>query len=302
MKQGLIFDIKSYAINDGPGIRIAIYLKGCPLACEWCHNPEGISPHVQKMFTYSKCIACGGCVDACPENACKLTPEGIVTDPDLCKLCGKCAEVCPSGATEMSGKKASVEDIMKRIRKEIVFFDHSKGGVTFSGGEPLMQPDYLIELLDACGEEGIHRAVDTSGFAKTEILLNVAKRTDLFLYDLKMLDPEKHKKHTGVSNEKILENLRILSETGARINIRYPMIKGVNADEKEIREMADFISSLAGEKKEVSILPFHRLAEMKHRKLGNHYELSGMSEPSLEERTRAIEIFEGFGLKASIGG
>lgn len=302
MKQGLIFDIKPYAINDGPGIRIAIFFKGCPLACEWCHNPESISPHVQKMYTHSKCIGCNECVLACPENACTLTAQGIVTDPDLCKLHGKCAEVCPTGATEMSGKQATVEDIMKRIRKEIVFFDHSKGGVTFSGGEPLMQPDYLIELLDECGKEGIHRAVDTSGFARTEILLKVAKRTDLFLYDVKMLDPEKHKKYTGVSNEKILENLKILAETGARINIRFPMIKGVNDSEKELHEMASFIASLAGEKKEISILPFHNLAEMKHKKLGNHRVLSAMSEPSQEEQLRAIEIFESFGLKASVGG
>jgi len=303
MSQGLIFDIKPYAINDGPGIRIAIYYKGCPLACEWCHNPESISPHVQKMFTQSKCIGCSECVEACPKDACRLdAEEGIITDPDLCKLCGKCAEVCPTGATEMSGHKASVEDVMKRIRKETVFFDQSNGGVTFSGGEPLMQPDYLIELLDECGKEGIHRAVDTSGFAKTEILLEVAKRTDLFLYDFKSLNPVKHKKYTGVSNEKILENLEILSKSGAKINIRYPMIKGVNADPEEIREMAKFIASLDGEKKEISILPFHNLAEMKHKKLGNDHELRGMSEPSEEEQNQAIKIFKEYGLPASIGG
>jgi len=303
MKQGMIFDIKPYAINDGPGIRMAIYFKGCPLACEWCHNPESISPYVQKMFTLSRCIGCGECVKACPNNACYLDPEeGIITDPSLCELSGKCAEVCPTGATEMSGKKVDAEDIMKRIRKEIVFFDHSKGGVTFSGGEPLMQPDYLIELLDECGKEGIHRAVDTSGFAKTEILLEVGKRTDLFLYDLKMMDPLKHKKYTGVSNEKILENLRILSETGAKINIRYPMIKGLNDSIGELHEMGEFVASLPGEKKLISILPYHKLAEVKHRKLGNKVVLNGMSEPDGQEIAGAIDIFREYGLEATVGG
>lgn len=303
MKQGMIFDIKPYAINDGPGIRIAIYFKGCPLNCEWCHNPESISPHVQKMFTQSKCIGCGECVTACPKNACRLdSKEGIITDPDLCKLCGKCAEVCPTGATEMSGKMISPGELVDRIRKETVFFDQSKGGVTFSGGEPLMQPEYLIKVLDECGKEGIHRAVDTSGFAKTEILLEVAKRTDLFLFDLKMMDPVKHKRYTGVSNEKILENLWVLSETGANINIRYPMIKGVNAGEDDIRKMAEYVASLPGERKEISILPFHNLAEMKHKKLGNAYELTGMAEPSEADQQRAINIFSEYGLQASIGG
>ena len=202
----------------------------------------------------------------------------------------------------MSGKMIDPEELVARIRKETVFFDQSKGGVTFSGGEPLMQHEYLIKVLDECGKEGIHRAVDTSGFAKTEILLETAKHTDLFLYDLKTLDPVKHKKFTGVSNEKILENLKILSESGAKINIRYPMIKGVNAEEDEIRDMGRFIAALPGEKKEISILPFHNLAEMKHKKLGNDFELSGMSEPSQEEQIRAIEIFSEYGLNASIGG
>jgi pyruvate formate lyase activating enzyme len=202
----------------------------------------------------------------------------------------------------MSGRVISPEDLIKRIKKETVVFDQSGGGVTFSGGEPLQQAEYLIKVLDECGREGIHRAVDTSGFAKTEILLEVAKRTDLFLYDLKMMDPVKHKKYTGVSNEKILENLRILSETGANINIRYPMIKGVNADEEDIRELGKFISSLPGDKKEVSILPYHQLAEMKHKKLGNNIRLEGMSEPGKDEQERAIRIFAEYGVMASVGG
>ena len=302
MNQALIFDIKPYSINDGPGIRITIFLKGCPLSCDWCHNPEGISPHLQKLYSKAKCIGCGTCVENCPLNALTLTAEGIITNTDLCDLCGICADVCPTKAMEMSGTKVTVEEIMKRIRRETVMMDQSEGGVTISGGEPMMQSDFLIELLDALGSEGIHRAVDTTGLAKTETLLEVAKRTDLFLYDLKMMDSQRHKKFTGVTNEKILENLKILAESGANINIRIPLIKGINADEDNIRKSAEFVAELAGEKKLVSLLPYHNIAIHKYGKLGQDYESGDMLEPSPTEIDNAIRIFAEFGLEAAVGG
>lgn len=298
---GLIFDIKPYSINDGPGIRITIFLKGCPLNCVWCHNPESISPHVQKMYSKKKCIGCEACVEECPVNALTLTSDGIVTDTDLCTLCGRCADVCPALAIEMSGKQASVEDMMILIRKEILTLDQSNGGVTISGGEPMMQSDFLIDLLDAIGEEGLHRAVDTTGFVKTETLLEVAKRTDLFLYDLKSMDPDVHKKFTGVSNEKILENLRILAESGAKINIRIPLIKGVNIDEKNIQKTAEFIASLPGEIA-VNLLPYHDIARAKHMRLGQEYKQAGLEEPSEEDVQRVVGQFESVGITATVGG
>jgi len=302
MNKALIFDIKPYSINDGPGIRITIFLKGCPLSCAWCHNPEGISPHLQKLYTKSKCIGCGTCVENCPVNALQLTSEGIITDTNLCDLCGICADVCPTKAMEMSGQQVTVEEIMKRIRRETVMMDHSEGGVTISGGEPMMQSDFLIELLDALGKEGIHRAVDTTGFSKTETLLEVAHRTDLFLYDLKMMDSVRHKKFTGVNNEKILANLIALSESGANINIRIPLIKGVNADEENIRQSAEFIASLPGERKLVSLLPYHNIAIHKYGKLGQEYEGGEMGEPTPVDIERSIRIFAEFGLEAAVGG
>lgn len=302
MTHPLLFDIKRYAINDGPGIRVTIFLKGCLLSCDWCHNPESQSPKVQKMYTESKCMGCGECVEACPEDACKLTPNGIVTDTDACLLCGKCADVCPTKATEMSGELQTVEQIMEAIEKERVFFEQSGGGVTFSGGEPLLYSDFLIQLLDACGERNIHRVVDTSGFAKKETLLEVAKRTEHFLYDLKMMDDEKHKEYTGVGNEQILENLKSLAETGASINIRIPLIKGVNDDQKNIMKTATFISSLAGDKKKINILPYHNIAAKKYEKLGGKYNENGMEEPSEEEQQKIISTFESYGLEAVIGG
>jgi pyruvate formate lyase activating enzyme len=302
MEKALIFDIKPYSINDGPGIRITIFLKGCPLSCLWCHNPEGISPHRQKLYAKAKCIGCETCVQNCPKDALKLTSDGIVTDAALCDLCGICADVCPTKAMEMSGSEVTVEELMKRIRRETHLMDHSAGGVTISGGEPMMQSDFLIELLIALGREGIHRAVDTTGLAKTETLLEVAGHTDLFLYDLKMMDPERHKRFTGVSNEKILENLRILSESGAEINIRIPLIKGVNADEENLRQSAAFVAGLAGSKKIVSILPYHNIASHKYGKMGREYDEGEMEEPTAEEVAAAGRIFAEQGLEAVVGG
>jgi pyruvate formate lyase activating enzyme len=302
MSQALIFDIKPYSINDGPGIRITVFLKGCNLNCAWCHNPESISPHRQKMYSRAKCIGCGTCVENCPIDALKLTPDGIVTDFEACDMCGICADVCPTKAMEMSGRLMTVEEVMKVVRRETVMMDHSAGGITVSGGEPLLHPEFLIELLDECGREGIHRAVDTAGFVKTETLLEVAKRTDLFLYDLKLMNSERHRKFTGVPNEKILSNLRILAGTGAEINIRIPFIRGVNTDESNIRETARFVSSLAGPKKMISLLAYHNIAINKYNKLGQFFDLSGMEEPAKEEIAGAVAIFEEYGLYATVGG
>jgi pyruvate formate lyase activating enzyme len=302
MNTGLIFDIKRYSINDGPGIRVTVFMKGCPLSCAWCHNPESISPKVQKMYSQSKCIGCSECVDQCPENALILTKDGITTDINACTLCGICANVCPTKAMEMTGKLQSVDNIIKMIERETVFMDQSEGGVTFSGGEPLQQSKFLIQLLEACGRNGLHRTVDTSGFARTETLLEVAKHTDHFLYDLKMMDSEKHKKFTGVPNEKILSNLKILSETGASINIRIPFIKGVNSDDKNMEETATFIAALAGDKKIVNLLPYHNIMTKKYQKLGGDYLQDDLSEPSTGEKERAIEIFKKHGITAIIGG
>lgn len=299
---GLVFDIKRYAINDGPGIRITIFLKGCPLSCRWCHNPESISPRVQKMYTESKCIGCGECIDACPLQACELTEEGIVTDGTLCDVCGKCAEVCPAKATEMSGQRETIGDLLKAIEDERPFFDQSDGGVTFSGGEPLLYPTFLKEILDACGLMNIHRTVDTSGMAATATVLEIAKRTDLFLYDLKLMDSERHREWTGAGNRRILQNLQALAETGADIQIRIPLIKGVNADRENIEATAVFVAALPGPRKPISLLPYHDVARGKSVKLGMDYDAGGMSSPGEEDLSRIIAQFASHGLTASTGG
>lgn len=297
-----VFDIKRYAISDGPGIRVTIFLKGCPLSCRWCHNPEGISPAIQKMYTESKCIGCGECVDHCPEQACELTAEGIVTDDTLCTACGRCAEVCPALASEMSGRYESVPELMKVIESERPFFDQSGGGVTFSGGEPLLYPEFLCEALDACGQLRIHRTVDTSGLVSTRKLLEVARRTDLFLYDLKLMDAEKHRQWTGAGNKRILDNLQALAATGAEIQLRIPLIKGVNTDKANIEATAAFIAALPGPKKAVRLLPYHNVAGGKAAKLGQHYDPGAMAEPAEAELERIIKQFSSHGLTAAVGG
>jgi pyruvate formate lyase activating enzyme len=302
MLQPLVFDIKRYSINDGPGIRVTIFLKGCPLNCLWCHNPESLSPQVQRLFTAAKCIRCGECCRVCPVDACSLTPEGPVADDDLCALCRQCATACPALAAEMSGRYRSTEELLAIIEKERPFFDQSGGGVTFSGGEPLLYPEFLIEILGACRKLGIHSAIDTSGFVQTETLLHVAQYADLFLYDLKMVDPEKHKRYTGVDNQLILENLKALARAGKDIQVRIPLIGGVNDDRDSIVAAAAFVAGLPGEKKLVSLLPFHDVAKGKDEKLGQERDLGALREPDQKALQRVLDVFSGYGLVASVGG
>lgn len=302
MTQPLIFDIRRYSINDGPGIRITIFMKGCPLKCAWCHNPESQSPKVQKLYTASKCIGAQDCIEVCPEDALTLTPDGIITDSEKCTLCGLCADACPSKAIEMSGKLYNTNELVSIIERERVHIDQSGGGVTFSGGEPLMHPEFLIEMLDACGKIGLHRAVDTCGFVSTETLLEVAKHTDLFLYDVKLMDPVKHKKWTGVDNRLILKNLMLLAETGANINIRIPFIRNVNTAVEETTKMAKFISRLPGKTPAVNLLPYHNIASGKYKKLEMDYNSEEMEEPTDPEIQQAIEIFNKFDIEVEVGG
>lgn len=300
----LIFDIKRYCINDGPGIRVTIFMKGCPLHCVWCHNPEGIANHKEKLYTKKKCIGCQSCVEVCPQHALKLTRDGIVTDKSLCVLCGKCVEECPTLAMEMSGTEYSLDYLTEQMRKEIPVIDGSGGGVTFCGGEPLMHPEMLLALLDRAAGLGLHRAVDTTLFARPELVKQVMSNCELFLVDLKLMDSEKHRFCCKVPNELILSNIRMVSEAGHPFFIRIPLIEGVNADEENITKSADFLASLPNPPEVINLLPYHDIGKNKHEKLGTVYNPDNipMSAPSEEWQRHCLDIFKDRGLNAEIGG
>jgi pyruvate formate lyase activating enzyme len=296
---GLIFDIKKYAIHDGPGIRTTIFLKGCPLTCWWCHNPEGIRREPEFMWSKERCLHCEACVNACPKNALSFSPEGdlnITMQP--CNTCTACVTACHAQALELIGKEMTVEEVMKEIEKDTIFYDESKGGVTFSGGEPLMQPDFVYNLLKTCKERAIHTALDTCGYAPPDILKRISSITDLFLYDVKVINDEIHKKATGVSNALILENLKMLSRMKKDIIVRIPLIPGINDDEKSITDLGEFVSAL--HVKEVSILPYHKSGLEKMRKLKKT--IVHIDPPSPEKITALEKKLISYGLHVKRGG
>jgi pyruvate formate lyase activating enzyme len=301
MTTGIIFDIKRYAIHDGPGIRTTVFMKGCSLACPWCHNPEGIEPEAFLAYNKERCIRCGACVESCPEQALCLESEGVVSCGSPCMNCFTCSEICPSEAREQVGRKLTARELLGEIQKDIPFYDTSGGGVTFSGGEPLMQAEFLIEVLKLCGAEHIHRAVDTSGCASHETLMSVAGHSDLFLYDLKMMDSDKHEKFTGVPNHLILDNLLNLARKRIDLIIRIPLIPGVNDDVENLDRTGSFLNRLPGAAK-VHILPYHGFQKTKYARFEMHYSTGNIALPTRDMLLSAKKHLENFGLEVAIGG
>ena len=298
---GSVFDIMRYAINDGPGIRTTVFLKGCPLECWWCHNPEGMAGQSEVAYRVERCLLCGDCVESCPQGALQRTDGRIDRASDMCVVCGTCADHCMTGARETVGRAMSVDELMTEILKDRVFYDESGGGVTFSGGEPLMQAQFLAAVLKKCQERGVHTAIETSGYTSPSNLELVMDHTDLFLYDVKVIDDGLHQRHTGVSNRTILQNLASLAARRKSVIVRVPVIAGVNDDEASISAIGAFVAGLEGIR-EVHLLPFHDSAGAKYRSLNREFHMTGAHRPGDQRVRSAAAQLTACGLSVSIGG
>ena len=271
-----IFDIERNSYVDGPGIRTTVFFKGCNLKCRWCHNPESQSPKPQMMFYKDKCKGCGKCKEICPT-------------PNRCTLCGKCTIYCPVDARKVCGREYTVDEVFAEVIKDKAYYDNSGGGVTFSGGECMLQIDFLAEILKKCKENGIHTAVDTAGHIPFESFEKILPYTDLFLYDIKIFDSQKHKQYVGVSNELILENLKKLFERKAKLWIRIPIIPDVNDSIEEIQKIKDFLKTI-GTAQKIELLPYHAMGENKYRAIGKEPQI--FKTPDAENMKRFKEILD----------
>ena len=303
-----IFNIQRYCLHDGPGIRTTVFFKGCPLRCIWCSNPESFNCNIEIQFFESKCIFCGNCLKSCTKQA--INPEIKNNDRykinnSLCDLCGTCVEACPSGALQLVGRAITIEAVYKEIIADLPFFQRSGGGVTFSGGEPLLQISFLQGLIEKCYLNNISTAIETCGYVPWENFKRIIERIDYVLYDLKHIDSKTHKELTGVPNEQILKNAQKLAKSKTNMIIRIPLIPGYTDDEKNINGIGEFVKSLSV--KEVHLLPYHRLGKEKYKFTHNSYMLENLQDMATTETGRLLIkksrlILESYGLKVFVGG
>jgi pyruvate formate lyase activating enzyme len=291
---GRIFDVQRYSLQDGPGIRTTVFLKGCPARCAWCHNPESQAFGPEVIVVETRCVHCGTCATVCPRGA---PPPGS----GLCTACGACVEACPAGARHLAGREVTVGETMADVLRDRIFFEDSHGGVTFSGGEPLAQYDFLAALLQAARARGLHTAVDTCGFAPRARLLALVPLVDLFLFDVKLVDDARHRDLTGLPSRPILDNLRSLAEAHAQIWIRVPVVPGYTDGEADLDATAALVAALPGVRR-VSLLPYHATGPAKARRLGRPFPLHCVAPPSPDRLEALAAIFRARDLAVTIGG
>jgi pyruvate formate lyase activating enzyme len=297
---GLVFNIQRFSIHDGPGIRTSVFLKGCPLRCFWCHNPEGRLLRPEIRYTPGRCIACGACVEACPNNAHALRDGVHIFSRETCRDSGECAEVCYSGALELTGRVMSVDQVMEEVMHDRPFYESSDGGVTITGGEPSLQDDFTIGILSRCKEKGIHTAIETCGESPWSTLESILPYTDLVMMDIKLITPEKHLESAGRPNDRILANARNLARTAKPLIFRTPVIPNVNDSEEEFGKILTFVKELfdqrSGSNITYELLPFHKLATDKYAGLGLDYAAATLAPPSRERMRELTEIAERAGI------
>lgn len=296
---GTVFNIQRYSIDDGPGIRTTVFFKGCPLCCVWCSNPESQSPAPELMHRITLCKRCYRCVEACPLAAITVGSDGILIDRDLCDTCGECVEACPHDAMRISGKKMTVDEVVAIIERDTDFYRDSGGGVTLSGGEVLLQPEFAREILKRSHEAGLHTCLDTSGLGDTEALRRLLPYLDLVYFDIKHVDPRAHRAETGRPNEVILSNFEEVAASGVPLVVRVPVIPDFNDTVDAIADIAELVATHAPGTT-VHLLPYHRYGQQKYAMLGLDYELAAAESPSQEFMEAARAIVESRGLPCEV--
>ena len=297
--EGYVYNIQRYCVDDGPGIRTTVFLKGCPLKCIWCANPESQKLTPEVGYRASICKKCGKCIAACPQNAIRIENDQIKINRTICENCGDCVEACIPGAQGFYGKKMTVGEAYKQVERDLTYYITSNGGVTLSGGEPLMQADFSEALLRKCRNEGIHTCVETCGFASMDQLNKVLPFVSLFLYDLKHMDSKIHQQLTGSTNEPILRNLKIIADKGTALTIRIPLIPTCNDSEQNLNAMANFLSDL-NTPISVEVMPYHNYGENKYEMLDRLYLLKDLEKPSEETLFKTEELFKSRGIECLV--
>lgn len=300
MKKAIITDMQRGAVTDGPGLRTVIFFKGCPLRCKWCHNPETHLMQPEILYQPNDCIYCGICIRGCPNKCIDMDAEKLSTTRALCVMCGNCISLCPTKARSIVGKEYTIEEVLEFVLADRVFYENSGGGVTLSGGEVTMQPEFARCLLDELRKLGVHTAIETCGFADEKNFMSVAESADLVLFDIKHSDPDIHKEYTGVSNERILDNLKHLTDAGKRVIVRFPMIPSVNDDEVTLTGIAAICNDCKIDT--IHILPFTQAGKEKWHNLAREYDFDDMPSMEPENAKLAQKIFENAGIRVDIGG